>query len=252
MAENLPVYAALAGAAVGGGIGLVSGYLLQRQKFRRDSVLEIRERIYGPIFMEISRLRETVRLSRDPYTEMENLKRILDDYLFFTVEPDLKNRMTELLDRLELYQGVRHAAETRFAVIGREEAEKAFGIDMKSDGSEICLKLMFDKVMIKAIFLKEAVFQKLAPENIVTREKRELRGDVSFDVSIGPQRSSNLEDFGLLYERVKDRMEKESVYQEECQARMQLIQKLEAILEQTQEFVDLQRRKNIISSLGRK
>jgi len=240
MDEYLTLFAALLGAIIGGGIASASAYLIQKQRFKREKVIEMRDRIYGPIFMDMSKILEAVKLFQYDYHAIENLKGLMNDYLFFTIKQDLKTRLSKLIDKLEIYQSVRYAAELAFGDVTKEEVKKAFKVDIGSDSNQLYLRLLFGKTTASAISLKEAVFRKLAPKEFVRTEKEKLGKDVIIEVRIVGKNSNSLQDFESLYALVIGKMEKELLYVEERKQRMRLIQELENLLEQTEAFVNLQ------------
>lgn len=75
MDEYLTLFATLLGVIVGGSIAYVSAYLIQKQRFKRENVIEMRDRIYGPIFMNTSKVLEAVKLFRYKV-------QVLDHHLF--------------------------------------------------------------------------------------------------------------------------------------------------------------------------
>jgi hypothetical protein len=240
MDEYLTLFAALLGAATGGIIGLASAYLLQRQRFKRENVIEMRDKIYGPIFMEISEILEVTKLFKyHDYSSVENLKQVMNDYLFFTIKQDLKSKLSALIERLETYRSIQYAAEMIFRDITIEEVKKAFKVDIGSDANQIFLRSLIGATMASAISFKEAVFLKLAPKDFVRKEKEKWGEDIQIEVRIGGQSISS-DDFESLYGLVLGKMEKESLYLEEKRQRMRLIQELEHFLEQIKDFVNLQ------------
>ena len=240
MDEYLTLFATLLGVIVGGSIAYVSAYLIQKQRFKRENVIAMRDRIYGPIFMNTSKVLEAVKLFRYNHYSVENLKELTNDYLFFTIKQDLKGRLSELIDKLENYQSVRYAAELAFGDVAREEVKKTFKADIGSDSDQLFLRLLIGKTMASAISLKEAVFLKLAPKDFVRTEKEKWERDITIEVRIGGYKSNSLQDFESLYAPVIGEMEKEPLYGEEKKQRMRLIQELENLLEKTKAFVNLQ------------
>ena len=113
MSEYTQVIATIAGAIVGAAIGVISGFLIQRQLFKRENTREMRDRVYGPMFMQISKTLEDVT-SYSFYSGLADPKRLMDDYLFFTIGQDLKSELSEVLDSFAMYQIVRRAGSDFF------------------------------------------------------------------------------------------------------------------------------------------
>jgi hypothetical protein len=89
MSESTQVFATLAGAVVGAAIGVVSGFLIQRQIFKKENTREMRDRVYGRMLLQTRKMLENVT-SYNFYSGLENPKTLMDDYLFFTIGQDLK------------------------------------------------------------------------------------------------------------------------------------------------------------------
>lgn len=240
MDEYLTLFAALLGAIVGGSIASASAYLIQKQRFKRENVVKMRDEIYGPMLMNISKILEALKQFRHDHESLANLKGLTDDYLFFVIKQDLKNRFAEVISKLENYQSVRYAAELAFVDVIREGVKKVFEVDMGSNSNQPLLRLLIGKVMVSAISLKEAVFLELAPKDFVRTEKEEWGKDILIEVTIGGKKSNRLQDFESLYALVIDEMRKEPLYAEEKKQRKRLIQELENLLEQTEAFVNPQ------------
>ena len=238
--DVLTLGATLLGAFVGGVIGFVGAYLVQKQRFSRENVIEMRDKIYGPIFMDISRILENVRLFQNPNSSSEeNLKEIMDDYLFFTIKQDLKSKLSGLMDRLEKYQRVRYAAEEKFGDIAREIVKTTFKVDIGSDVSQISLRILIGKVMASGITLKEVVFRELSPKDFAGEEKKKWGNDIQIDVRNLSEKGNSLDGFESLYTLVLRKSRKESLYMEEKKQRILLIQELENFLEQIKPYVNL-------------
>jgi hypothetical protein len=239
MADYLTILATLSGAGIGGIIGFTSAYLLQRQRFKRENVLEMREKIYGPIFMKISKLLETTKLFDDFGLDgVWGLKQTSDHYLFSNVGKDLKNKLTALSDRLETYQRVKRGAEVVFDDVAKEEVKKASNLQRGDDSSTVWLRSLIGKTMANAISLKEAVFRELAPRDFVAIEKEKWGNDITFEATnVG--KLGNLGDFVSLYTLLVDRMKTEPLYVAEKEQRMRLIHELESFSEQISGFINL-------------
>jgi hypothetical protein len=234
MEDYLTILTGLLLAALGGIIGFASAYIFQKQQFKRENLLERRDKIYGPIFMELSKISETIRsFTYIGYPGVENLKNIMDDYLFYAdVKTELKSKLSGLLGTIEIYSTVRYAAEECFNNIIREEIKKTF----KVDSTEAILQLLIGKAFAKGISLKETVFLNLEPKDFIAKGRETYGRDIATEVRIGGNRYS-LQDFESLYTHMLYQMNKESRYVDEKNLRMRLLEELESFLEQIREFV---------------
>lgn len=238
MDEYLILLGTLFGTVLGGVIGFASAYLIERQRFKKESVIEVRDKIYGPVYMEVGKTMDAVELFQTSgYVGLSRLRESMDNYLFSTIRQDLKNRFFELVDRFEKYQSIRRAAEVAFFDVTSEAIKKTFNVDIGSNANPF-LRLIIGKVMVSSLDLERAVFLRLPPRNFVRKEKEKWGDDLGVDVNISGQR--NLDDFESLYLVVLGIMEKKSLYLTEKEQRMRLIDKLEELQGQVKTFVSLQ------------
>lgn len=238
MDEYLTLLGTLFGTVLGGVIGFASAYLIERQRFKKESVIEMRDKIYGPMYMEVGKTLDAVKLfETSGYVGLFRLRELMDNYIFSTIRQDLKKRLSQLVDRLEKYQSIRRAAEVAFFDATREAVQKNFNVDIGSNANPL-LRLVIGKVMASSLNLEGAVFLRLPPRDFIRKEKEKWGDDLGVDVSIGGQR--NLDDFESLYLVVLGMMEKEPLYLTEKEQRMRLIDKLEDLQGQVKTFVSLQ------------
>jgi len=215
----------------------VSGFLIQRQLFKRENTREMRDRVYGPMFMETSKMLEDVTLYNS-YNSLANLKRPMDDYLFFTIGQDLKIGLSEVLERFDKYLTVRHAVELALDEFVKQEVGKAFGVSISgSCGAEyVWLRLLVGKPMASALDLKRAIFLKLAPQDFIKKEKERWGENVQIESSICSL-EKKLEEFEFLYASMLAKMEKEPLYLVEREQRIRLVKELKKLIGQIEPFV---------------
>jgi gas vesicle protein len=233
-------YLTLVGTLLGAIIGFVGAYLVEEQHFKKERINEMRDKIYGPMFMEISKLLGAVKSYESSYyNSLENLKKLMDDYLFFTIDEKLKDRFFRLMERFDKYPTIRLAAENTLNDITRKEVEKTFGVSTtgSSSGTEyVYLRLLLGKTMERVLSLKTAIFLTLSPEDFIKKEKEEWGQEMQTDVSISGY-GKTLKDFELLYTSILAKMEQEPLYLTEREQRKSCIEELESFLEQMEPFV---------------
>ena len=236
MDDYLTLLATLLGAVLGGAIGFASAYLIERQRFKREKTIEMRDKIYGPIYMAVSKTLDVIKLFQSSYdASVSSLKQSMDNYLFFTIKQDLKSKLYELVDRLGKYERIRAAAELVFFNFTRELVKEKFEVDIGS-GANPVLRLLIGKTMASGIDLETAVFLKQAPRNFISKEKQKWGEDIELELNMRDKEKS-LENFELLYSTMLDKMEKEPLYPKEREQRMRLIEELESVLGQVEAFV---------------
>src|SRR3972149_8380569 len=101
---NLGVLQSIFGFMAGAFITYVVQHRLQieseKRKKEREHAILMRDKVYGLIFMEVSKILENVKLGKTVLTidNWQNLTTIMSHYLYFTVESDLKTRLSTLLE----------------------------------------------------------------------------------------------------------------------------------------------------------
>lgn len=121
----------------------------EKRKTKRENALVMRDEIYGPIFMEVSEILKSVEsVGYSDWSMGEKLREIMVHYLFFTIRGDLKNKLSELLDRFEKYQNVRRATELTLQGIIRKEAERTHELDIGTNENTPSLGLLVGKIHV--------------------------------------------------------------------------------------------------------
>jgi hypothetical protein len=240
MSESTQVFSTLAAAVIGAAIAVASGFLIQRQLLKRENAREMRDRVYGPMFMQISKILEDVT-SYNSYSSLANLKNPMDDYLFFTIGQDLKSGLSEVLDRFAKYNTVRYAAEMALDDAAKQYLEETFKVSIKGSGGGAeydYLRLLLGKTMTSALSLKSAIFLKMAPQDFLKKEKEKWGKDTQIDVSLCGLENT-LEAFESMYAYLLAKMEKEPLYLQEKEQRMRLAKELKKLIGQIEPFVKL-------------
>jgi len=238
MDEYLTLLGTLLGATLGGIIGFAGAYLVERQRFKRERVMEMRDKIYGPMYMEASKTLENVRSFQ---TLVGSRSELMADWLFFTTREDLKSRWTEIMDRLEKYGTVRRAAELALDDAAKKRNEGAFGVSIQGNsGAEYnYIRVLMGKTMASSLDLKRAIFLKLAPQDLIKKEKEKWGENLQIEVNLtgAPYARRNLEEFETLYSVVLNVMENDPLYRTEKEQRNRLIRELEHLLKEIEPFV---------------
>jgi len=247
--EYLTLVGTLLGAVLGGIIGFVGAYLVEEQHFKKERINEMRDKIYGPMFMEMSKLLECVR-SFERYVDRSRIEELKSNYLFFTIGEDLIKREASITDRLEKYQTVRLAAERILDNITRKEVLDILQIDMRNEGAEyIYLRLLMGPTMASALGLNSAIFLRITPQDFIRQQTEKWGKALQVAIHINGSEET-LENFELLYTSVLAKIEKEKVYLTEREQRERLIKELESFLEQMEPFVKHKRSPFVLTRLA--
>ena len=235
MDEYLTLMGTLLGAVVGGIIGFAGAYLVERQRFKKERIVEMRDKIYGPMFMETSRILEVVKMFQSCYyNAQENLEKLKDDYLFFTIGQGLKNKLSNVIDRLEKYQKVRHAAEFKLSEIAQQEVMNVSGYNIGV--SSVFLNLLIGVTTASTLDLSTAIFLELTPQNFIKKEKEKWGENSQVEAKFAGVKAT-LEQYESLYMSLLAKMEKEPLYLMEKEQRGRLTKELENLLRQIEPFV---------------
>jgi hypothetical protein len=201
----------------------------EKREIERQSALEMRDEIYGPLFMELSTALENVE-SFAPlgYAISEELKETVAHFLFFTIREDLKRKTSELLDRIGKYGSIRRAAELVVQEHIRREVQNRYQVDIES-------------VHIASISLMNALFRNVEPQEFVKSEIQKWGDGIAVEVEIGGKRDYDLDSFSTLRSSVASATEGEPLFREERKQRSLLIEELRSYLKEIQPFVNPER-----------
>jgi hypothetical protein len=214
----------------------------EKREIERQSALEMRDEIYGPLFMELSTALENVE-SFAPlgYAISEELKETVAHFLFFTIREDLKRKTSELLDRIGKYGSIRRAAELVVQEHIRREVQNRYQVDIESVEYKPDLSLRIGKVHIASISLMNALFRNVEPQEFVKSEIQKWGDGIAVEVEIGGKRDYDLDSFSTLRSSVASATEGEPLFREERKQRSLLIEELRSYLKEIQPFVNPER-----------
>jgi hypothetical protein len=225
----------LLGAIIGGVMALAGAYLVQRQVLKREDIREMRTKIYGPMFMEMSRIEKAVKSFQSSYAASEeSLKMLKDEYLFFTIGDDLKDSFYGVMNRLEKYQQVNRAALIMLNKVGHLDVMNTSGYNISVNS--VFLDLLIGETTASSLDLSTAIFLRLVPQDFIKREKEKWGQNSQVMAKFSGVKTS-LEDYESLYVSIQAKMEKEPLYQEEIIQRMKLIAEIELLLDKVKGFV---------------
>jgi hypothetical protein len=210
----------------------------EKRESRRKSVLVMRNRIYGPLFMTLSDILEDVgRSLRDTwYIESKDLDYIAGHYLFYTIRRALKDKLLEIKDRIDKYQKIHFAAQAVLIKEAREQARQTYKVDIGQAQNNAFLRLQIGETMTNSTTIEQLLFQRMSPSEFVEAEIKKWGNTLTVEVPIGG-RNIDLDSFDRFYSDVLHIVEGNSLFQEEKRQRQALIAELDAYLWQIKPHV---------------
>jgi hypothetical protein len=226
---------------IGAGITYFAQTRTQKRAWKRENSLTMRDKVYGPIFREVSMILENLELCEK--VELDATRKLEDEmrnynYLFYKIPHDLKEKLYELVSRLENYTKIRYGAETKILEIIREAVIQAYKVDVNVRQSAVVLRMEIEYLDVATMSLEQALIQRITPKEFVERVTKEFGDNVAAKLSIGGSKRA-FDDFAKLYEIVMKKLENEPLYLEELKQRKALIRQSTAFLEQIKVFIDL-------------
>lgn len=213
---------------------------LEKRKIRREDAITMRDKVYGPIFREMSEVLESVeQVKRPQWGITGKLEEIKNDYLFYNMSRDLKSKFYALVDRWGKYERIYHATEIMVLKEIKDAIKKVHSLDVSESSGLGWLRLEIGDIMFDSITLEQALLQGIPPNDFIRKQKKEWGEDMTIKVRIGGQ-NKNISDFESLYEKVLDEIKGELLYREEKKQRQALVEELEIFLDQIKAFITVQ------------
>ena len=211
----------------------------EKRKIKKEDAITMRDKVYGPIFMMISEILESMEQVKRPEWEITNeLEKMKTEYLFHNMKRDLKNKFSTLVERLEKYQTIYSSTQTLVLREIRDAVKKSHKMDVSVSLGQVRLHLekVKDAITVGSITLEQSIMQRAHPSDFIRTKETVWGGDLFIEVRIGGQ-AKELNDFESLYEDVLSEVEGEPFFREEERQRKALIEELEAFLSQIRVFI---------------
>ena len=211
----------------------------EKRKTKRGDAITMRDKVYGPIFREMSKVLEGLELVERPEWEITSeLEEMKTEYLFYNMRRDLKNKFYTLVERLDKYQTIYSATQTLLLRKMKEVVKKSYKMDISVSLGQVYLHLekVKDAIIVGSITLEQAIMQRVHPNDFIKAKKKVWGEDIFIEVSIKRQKK-NIGDFESLYATVLKEMETEPLFREEEKQRQALVKELEIFLDQIKAFI---------------
>jgi hypothetical protein len=232
--------------------GSFSTYIIQhrlqmeseKRTTKRENAILMRDTIYGPIFKGVSNILEDVKSDQIiDLTTCSHLNEVTEHHLFSTIEPNLQDRLSYLLDKLDKYQNIRSATQLKFNREFRKIMEKTFHVDTGGDSNQY-LNLLIGEVQVAYIDLAQMLLKRITPDDFVNAERKKWSEDLTIGSSLerfakSENQQQVLSKFELLYKTALQEVMKEPLYEQELEQRTRLLVDLEGFLSQIRVFVNL-------------
>jgi len=214
----------------------------ENRKIKREDAITMRDKVYGPIFMMMSEILESMeQVERPDWEVASELEKMKTEYFFYNMRQDLKNKVHALAEKLNIYDTFYSSAQTLILRKIREVVKESYKMDISVSLNQVRLHLekVKDAILVGAITLEQAVLQRTPPNDFV-RAKKEVWGeDLILHVRVKGE-SIELSDFESLYVEVLGEMETDPLFQEEEKQRNILVKELEAFLDEIKAFIIVQ------------
>jgi hypothetical protein len=214
----------------------------EKRKIGREDAITMRDKVYGPMFMMVSEILESMeRVSESPWETVTELEKMKTEYLFYNIGQDLKSKFYTLLERLNVYTTVFSSAQVIVLRKIRKVVENLHDKNISVSLNQVRLRLekVQDAIGVGSITLEEAILRRTSPSDFIKSRKEVWGDDLHVDVSFGGEKKS-ISDFELLYETVLKEMETDPLFQEEEKQRKNLVRELEAFLSEIKSFISAQ------------
>jgi len=214
----------------------------EKRKIKREDAITMRNKIYGPIFREMSMSLESVESGKGPEWEIvDKLKEMMrNNFFFFRMRKDLKSRFYALVERLYKYRSLHYATRTMILKEIKEAVEKDYRLDIGETIGRVFLRLNIDDLTVVYITLEQCLLRRMNLRDFIAAKRKEWGEDITrVEVRIGGEHKT-FEDFESLYESVFDELEGDPFFQKEEKLRKSVVKELETFLGQIRDFITVQ------------
>ena len=174
MSESwLPVISALIGAAVGGSIGFVGSYLIQKRTWKRQTDLEIVKTVYEPLFQQIISILDNMK-NLKPLLSLEKLEEIRGNPLYWDLPEKIQVDLSQLADRLKKYQQLYGAANGPIERIIRETMKEHDLLEERATPN-IAYRAFLDSSLVAFVPLYNGLLTGKTPRELLKSEIKDLR-----------------------------------------------------------------------------
>lgn len=182
MSESwLPVISALIGAAIGGSIGFVGSYLIEKRRWKRQIDLEIVKTIYEPLFQQTMSFLIDVENFK-PLESLEKLEEIRGNPLYWDIPGKIQIGLSQLADGLKLYQQLHRGTQGSIVQIIRETMTE-FGLLGERADPLIYYRAFLGSYFIATISLDETLLKGKTPRELLKSEIKDLK-NVKIDITV--------------------------------------------------------------------
>jgi len=164
---------ALIGAAIGGSIGFVGSYLIEKRRWKRQTNLETAKTVYEPLFQQTMSFLVDVTHFK-PLESLEKLEEIRGNPLYWDIPEKMQVGLSDLADRLKTYHQLHRGTQGSIVQIIRETMREYDLLGERADPL-IHYKAFFGSYFLAIISLDEALLKGKTPRELLASEIKDLR-----------------------------------------------------------------------------
>lgn len=227
MSESwLPVISALIGAAIGGSIGFIGSYLIEKRRWKRQTNLEIVKTVYEPLFQEIIDILYRVKNFK-PLESLENFEEIKSNPLYYGISEKIQIELIQLAESLEKYHNLCIAADGPIDRIIRETM-KEHGLLKERGDPSISYRAFLGSGFVGLVRLHEGLLRGINPRELLEPKIKDLK-NVTIQTTVSGYNAKETEVVDKVCERALAKAKKEPILRQFKEDQKSQVQSLNEI-----------------------
>jgi len=209
----------------------------EKRRVKRENVILMRDEIYGSLFELLNEILEKLRRAWG-VSGGDIQQKIMSHHLFYGINDKLRNKISDLINNLEIYQTIHYSADKEVDAIIFKEVKSKFDVQPRRS-NYVLWRLKMGEVMLKAISLKEALFLGKSPLDILPPYKgRYVEAEIEVSVAGHVVQDHNKVEF--IVKSALQKIEQNPMLREEKRQREILIKEISTLCDQIRPFIGLQ------------
>ncbi len=213
---------------------------LERKKIKRETFLEMRDTVYGPLFKAMNQICGALASSRiyrqeEIQSQMRDINTVMNHHLYFIVDNQLRYEIESFYNRIKRYSIIEHAAEGVAKKISEDITKEKLDIQSKRD-CKISYRLFVGNELIKSVDLPDAILMAGTPKEILESESAGLVG-ASIDMVVGGYAYSDLQKLHSACQTAVERAKDDRMFREREAERKFLATKAQVLINRLKAFI---------------